>query len=103
MFELADRLVGIYKTHDATKSVTINPKLFADMPVALTSASAASRGGSDTHGDHRGPSESSQNDTQDDDGAKDGDGARDHKGRGMNEPPQKIGRRHVLADSTNIH
>ncbi len=28
MFELADRLVGIYKTHDATKSVTINPKLF---------------------------------------------------------------------------
>ncbi|KAJ1435269.1 RecF/RecN/SMC [Ochromonadaceae sp. CCMP2298] len=29
MFELADRLVGIYKTNDATKSVTINPKLFA--------------------------------------------------------------------------
>lgn len=28
MFELADRLVGIYKTHDATKSVTINPKVF---------------------------------------------------------------------------
>ena len=28
MFELADRLVGIYKTHDATKSVTINPKMF---------------------------------------------------------------------------
>merc|ERR1712054_267134 len=26
MFELADRLVGIYKTHNATKSVTINPK-----------------------------------------------------------------------------
>ena len=25
MFELADRLVGIYKTHDCTKSVTINP------------------------------------------------------------------------------
>lgn len=25
MFELADRLVGIYKTHDATKSITINP------------------------------------------------------------------------------
>lgn len=31
MFELADRLVGIYKTHDATKSVTINPKMFADL------------------------------------------------------------------------
>lgn len=29
MFELADRLVGIYKTNNATKSVTINPKLFA--------------------------------------------------------------------------
>merc|ERR1712113_803366 len=25
MFELADRLVGIYKTDNATKSVTINP------------------------------------------------------------------------------
>jgi len=25
MFELADRLVGIYKTNNATKSVTINP------------------------------------------------------------------------------
>merc|ERR1711934_138698 len=29
MFELADRLVGIYKTHDATKSITINPGKFA--------------------------------------------------------------------------
>jgi structural maintenance of chromosome 4 len=28
MFELADRLVGIYKTNDATKSVTVNPKMF---------------------------------------------------------------------------
>ncbi len=27
MFELADRLVGIYKTYDTTKSVTINPKV----------------------------------------------------------------------------
>jgi structural maintenance of chromosome 4 len=25
MFELADRLVGIYKTYHCTKSVTINP------------------------------------------------------------------------------
>ena len=25
MFELADRLVGIYKTNDTTKSVTIDP------------------------------------------------------------------------------
>lgn len=29
MFELADRLVGIYKTHNTTKSVTVNPKAFA--------------------------------------------------------------------------
>jgi hypothetical protein len=28
MFELADRLVGIYKTNDATKSVTIDPRKF---------------------------------------------------------------------------
>jgi len=28
MFELANRLVGIYKTHDATKSITINPDTF---------------------------------------------------------------------------
>lgn len=34
MFELADRLVGIYKTHHTTKSVTVNPKAFV-MP-ALT-------------------------------------------------------------------
>lgn len=29
MFELADRLIGIYKTYDTTKSVTINPKQFS--------------------------------------------------------------------------
>jgi hypothetical protein len=29
MFELADRLVGIYKTNDHTKSITISPKMFA--------------------------------------------------------------------------
>lgn len=28
MFELADRLVGIYKTHNCTKSVTIDPRAF---------------------------------------------------------------------------
>ena len=31
MFELADRLVGIYKTDNATKSLTINPKIFANV------------------------------------------------------------------------
>ena len=29
MFELADRLVGIYKTNNSTKSVAINPKKIA--------------------------------------------------------------------------
>lgn len=29
MFELADRLIGIYKTDNCTKSITINPKSFA--------------------------------------------------------------------------
>ena len=28
MFELADRLVGIYKTNNATKSIAINPAAF---------------------------------------------------------------------------
>ena len=31
MFELADRLVGIYKTYNCTKSVTINPAKIASM------------------------------------------------------------------------
>ena len=30
MFELADRLVGIYKTHNTTKSVTIDPYKMAE-------------------------------------------------------------------------
>ena len=43
MFELADRLVGIYKTHDCTKSVTINPGLVEALPPApqLTGPSPA--------------------------------------------------------------
>ncbi|CAI5963702.1 unnamed protein product [Closterium sp. NIES-64] len=35
MFELADHLVGIYKTHNCTKSITINPRSFA--PIAMAS------------------------------------------------------------------
>ena len=35
MFELADRLVGIYKTNDATKSVTVNPRMFENRPLTL--------------------------------------------------------------------
>ena len=39
MFELADRLVGIYKTHNTTKSVTIDPEKFLvakEQPVSVT-------------------------------------------------------------------
>ncbi|NWU91598.1 SMC4 protein, partial [Upupa epops] len=34
MFEMADRLLGIYKTHNATKSVAINPKIIASRVLA---------------------------------------------------------------------
>jgi hypothetical protein len=54
MFELADRLVGIFKTKDVTKSVTINPKAIAaacalapveaTMPSARSEAAAAGGG-----------------------------------------------------------
>jgi structural maintenance of chromosome 4 len=37
MFELADRLVGIYKTNNCTKSVTINPKLYSKNGKAIDS------------------------------------------------------------------
>ena len=41
MFELADRLVGIYKTHNATKSVTINPALIGQTAPAPANVAAA--------------------------------------------------------------
>ncbi len=101
MFELADRLVGIYKTHDATKSVTINPKLFADMPMRPTSvgqlSSGRSEGTSGGGGDDRrgpGPEFDQPKDAEEDGEDKPGD---------RSKPPQKLGRRHVLADTTNIH
>lgn len=51
MFELADRLVGIYKTHDATKSVTINPKLFGgEHGLKLTAPTAAGTAASKSRG-----------------------------------------------------
>mmetsp|Transcript_8389 Transcript_8389/g.12204 ORF Transcript_8389/g.12204 Transcript_8389/m.12204 type:complete len:185 (+) Transcript_8389:191-745(+) len=41
MFELADRLVGIYKTSNCTKSITINPRAFSKKdPRESTSALA---------------------------------------------------------------
>lgn len=42
MFELADRLVGIYKTNNSTKSVAINPKKIA---IAASKAAAVSQNG----------------------------------------------------------
>jgi hypothetical protein len=50
MFELADRLIGIYKTHDVTKCVAINPKELvvpaggaASAGTAVVSATARAR------------------------------------------------------------
>ena len=43
MFELADRLVGIYKTNNATKSVTINPKAMANALSDSTNATTVSQ------------------------------------------------------------
>ena len=45
MFELADRLVGIYKTDNCTKTVTINPAAIADAMAAAEPATAAAGGG----------------------------------------------------------
>jgi hypothetical protein len=45
MFELADRLVGIYKTRDVTKSVTINPKLVAAAAAQAQAAAGAAAAG----------------------------------------------------------
>ena len=41
MFELADRLVGIYKTYNTTKSVTINPaKILCNLSTECSPASS---------------------------------------------------------------
>jgi structural maintenance of chromosome 4 len=40
MFELADRLVGIYKTNNCTKSITIDPKAFSNEVAGSRSAGA---------------------------------------------------------------
>ncbi|XP_075058170.1 structural maintenance of chromosomes protein 4 [Mixophyes fleayi] len=39
MFEIADRLIGIYKTHNTTKSVATNPKIIASKGLAELGAS----------------------------------------------------------------
>ncbi|KAM6389174.1 structural maintenance of chromosomes protein 4 isoform 2-T4 [Pluvialis apricaria] len=40
MFEIADRLIGIYKTHNTTKSVATNPKVIASKGLAELGAPA---------------------------------------------------------------
>jgi hypothetical protein len=42
MFELADRLVGIYKTSHCTKSIAINPNMIASFLALPTHTSSAS-------------------------------------------------------------
>jgi len=48
MFELADRLVGIYKTNNCTKSVTINPAFFVPSIAAPSAASKSKDDGDDS-------------------------------------------------------
>lgn len=44
MFELADRLVGIYKTQNVTKSITIDPRLFNQQQQQAAAAAGAQDG-----------------------------------------------------------
>lgn len=41
MFELCDNLVGIYKTYNTTKTITINPKLYDNAGQTNTEDNAA--------------------------------------------------------------
>ena len=114
MFELADRLVGIYKTHDATKSVTINPKLFANMPTSHITTTSNKEGSSGTGSS--GLLIAPENSGFCTDGTKnsgssgytatnkEGDESGNGGGNGVYqaEPPYKHGRRAVLADTTNM-
>jgi structural maintenance of chromosome 4 len=58
MFELADRLVGIYKTDYATKTVAINPNEFVLPPPAhaRTPGAGGTKGGEqEGHDEHMAP------------------------------------------------
>ena len=55
MFELADRLIGIYKTSDQTRSITIDPRKFV-MPALQQARSATApqmslKGAREAHSD----------------------------------------------------
>lgn len=43
MFELADRVVGIYKTHNASKSLPLDPQIFSHTLVSATQAALANK------------------------------------------------------------
>ncbi|KAI8993468.1 RecF/RecN/SMC N terminal domain-containing protein [Pilobolus umbonatus] len=43
MFELADRLVGIYKTSDCTRSIAINPNMIALLTATPTNAESSQK------------------------------------------------------------
>lgn len=43
MFELADRLVGIYKTSNCTKSIAINPNMIASLTSIPTNPGPSKR------------------------------------------------------------
>jgi structural maintenance of chromosome 4 len=74
MFELADRLVGIYKTNDATKSVTINPKLYQNIrPAAAASQSQAHAAENDELADARKPKRSRRSEQKSERGSNDDD------------------------------
>lgn len=68
MYELADRLVGIYKTHNCTKSVTFNPKSVVDKLEAVrkktitvsSTPQKSPRQSRDSRDSRDGPSTSSQ-------------------------------------------
>ena len=49
MFELADRLVGIYKTNDCTKSIAINPSMIAMLTELHQPATNTSNTGNNTN------------------------------------------------------
>ena len=64
MFELADRLVGIYKTYNCTKTVTINPKEIAEKSATSNSIATSSAATATSSGNTQATKEPSKKATQ---------------------------------------
>merc|ERR1711962_1166402 len=64
MFELADRLVGICKTYNCTKTVTINPKEIAEKAVTSNSIATSSAATAPSSGNTQATQEPSKKATQ---------------------------------------